>query len=110
MHPERTVPPIDQFDVWRGFDLLDDLQLMRLVTAMDDERAAKDRSSDIESVEGANVATGVTNCCAQVSEGTRDVVELTIEADGECCGWKSCHKALRLRNRMSQNMTIYEIA
>jgi hypothetical protein len=77
---------------------------------MNDQGAAQYGATDVKPVKGADVATGVTNCCAQVSEGTWDIVELAIEADGESCGWKSCHKALRLRNRMSQNMTIYEIA
>ena len=110
MHAERAVPPIDQLDVGGGLHFFDDGQLMSLITAVNDECATKNRATDIESVKGANVATRVTNCSAQVSEGTGDVIELTIKADGECCGWKSCHKALRLRNPKCHYMAIYEIA
>ena len=110
MHTEGAIPPVHEPDVRSIFDRLNDHQLVGFVTAVDDQSTAKDGSADIKPIKGANIAPCVTNCSAQMSECARDIVQFTVEADGEGCSRNSCHKALRLRIQMRQNMTIYEIA
>jgi hypothetical protein len=83
---------------------------MRLITALHHKAAAKNWAAHIESVEGANVATGFANCDTESSEAARHVVKLTIESDGKGGVRNSGHKALRLRNPKCQNIAIYEIA
>jgi hypothetical protein len=77
MHTEGAIPPVDEPDVRSIFDRLNHYKLVSLVTAMDDHSAAKDGSADIKPIKGANIASSVTNCSAQMSESARDIVQFT---------------------------------
>jgi hypothetical protein len=55
--------------------------LVSLVAAMNYNAAAKYWAAHIESVECANVSTGLANGGAQPTKGSWDVVELTVKCD-----------------------------
>ncbi|CAB5046613.1 unannotated protein [freshwater metagenome] len=57
---------------------------MSFITAMNHNTAAKNRPTHVETVEGANVATGLTNSGTEPAKGAWDVVELTVKGDGKC--------------------------
>jgi hypothetical protein len=54
---------------------------MRFITAMNNDITAKNWASDIETVKGPNIASGLTNSGAQPTKGAWDVVELTVKCD-----------------------------
>jgi hypothetical protein len=65
--------------------------LVRFIAAMHNERAAKYGAPHIKAIKGANVASGVTNCCAQTPQGAGNIVELTVKTDGKCGVGKCWH-------------------
>jgi hypothetical protein len=81
MHAERTVPPIKNSDTIKFLHCIDDCLLVCLIAAMNDDATAKHWATHVESVKGANIATGRTNGGAQPTKGAWDIVELTVESD-----------------------------
>jgi hypothetical protein len=81
VHAERTVPPVKNCDAIKFLHCVNDDFLVRFIAAMNDNITAKNWSSNIETVKGANIASGLTNSCAQPTEGAWDVVELTVKCD-----------------------------
>jgi hypothetical protein len=56
---------------------------MRFVAAVDNKGATQHGATHIETVEGANVAPGAPNCCAEMPKSTWHIVEFAIETDGK---------------------------
>ena len=83
MHAECAIPPINQIDIWCLANCFNDYELMCFVAAMNNKGAAQHGATHIETVEGTNVAPGAPNCCAEVPESTRHIVEFAIETDGK---------------------------
>jgi hypothetical protein len=54
---------------------------MCFIATMNDDIAAKNWASNIKTVKGANIATGLANGGAQPTKGSWDVVELTVKSD-----------------------------
>jgi hypothetical protein len=54
---------------------------MCFIATINDKAATKNWATHVETVEGANVASGLANGCAQPAKGARHIVELTVESD-----------------------------
>jgi hypothetical protein len=92
MHAEGAVPPIHQRDAWAIFDCLNHLELMSLVTTMNNEVASKYWAADVETIERTNVSTRITNGGAKMPECAGHVVELAVERDGKGGSGQTWHK------------------
>ena len=81
MHAERTVPPIKNCDAVKLLYRGNNYFLVRFITAMNDDITSKNWASDIKTIKGTNIASGLTNGGAQTAKGARDIVELTVKCD-----------------------------
>jgi hypothetical protein len=84
MHAERTVPPVKNSDAVKFLYCANNCFLMSFITAMNHNTAAKYWPTHVETIKGANVATGLTNGGTESTKGAWDVVELTVKGDGKC--------------------------
>jgi hypothetical protein len=81
VHAERAVPPINNSDAVKLLYCGNNYFLVRFIAAMNDDITAKNWASDIKTIKGTNIASGLTNSGAQPAKGSWDIVELTVKCD-----------------------------
>jgi hypothetical protein len=65
VHLEGTVPPVEQSHARKLAYCINDATLMFFIATVDNHTATKNRTTDIKSVEGTNVASNFSDCCAE---------------------------------------------
>jgi hypothetical protein len=81
MHTEGAVPPIEQGNAIKFLHSGNDCLLMSFIATMNDHAATKDWPAHVESVERANVATGLTDSGAELAECAWHIVKLAVESN-----------------------------
>jgi hypothetical protein len=84
MHAECAIPPIKQGNAIKFLHSGNNSLLVRFIATMHDNAAAKNWPTHVESVESANVATGLTDCGTELAECARHIVKLAIESNRKC--------------------------
>jgi hypothetical protein len=81
VHAKGTVPPIKNSDAIEFLQGADHGLLVFFIAAMNDDITAKNWTTNVKTIKGANIAAGLTNGGAQPAKGAWDVVELTVKSD-----------------------------
>jgi mevalonate pyrophosphate decarboxylase len=81
MHTEGAVPPIEQGNTVEFLHSGNNRMLVRFIATMNDHAATKDWPAHVESVERANVATGLTDSSAELAECAGHIVKLAVESN-----------------------------
>ena len=92
MHLECAVPPVEQGDAREFAYRINDTTLMFFIATVDNHTATKNRTADVKSVEGTNVASDFSDCCAEPPQRAWDIVKLAIKCDREGGVRFSSHK------------------
>jgi len=79
---ERAVLPLDQFHAVEAPDGLEDLLLVGLVDAVDDDLVVEHLALHLEALEAPDVGPGVTDGGGEAAEGARHVVQQHPQAHG----------------------------